>query len=119
MNEQKKASGKNLVGATIIALILAAVILVVAVLPAEYGIDPLGIGGALGLTKLNAEGGETAPLDLKALAEAKPTPIGNRLLSTPPVLTDWNRDQTRIYKVDDRKFELPVGGQVEFKYQIR
>jgi hypothetical protein len=119
MNEQRAASGKNLVGATIIALILAAVILVVAVLPAEYGIDPLGIGGALGLTKLNAEGGETAPLDLKALAEAKPTPIGNRLLSTPPVLTDWNRDQTRIYKVDDRKFELPVGGQVEFKYQIR
>ena len=119
MNEQNVSSGKNLVGATILALVLAGVILVVAVLPAEYGIDPLGIGGALGLTKLNAEGTEAAPLDLKALADAKPTPIGNRQLSTPPVLTDWNRDQPRPYKVDSRKFELPVGGQIEFKYQIR
>jgi hypothetical protein len=119
MNQQSPSSGKNLIGATIFALLLAGVILVIAVLPAEYGIDPLGIGGALGLTQMNAAGGDAAPLDLKALAEAKPTPIGNKQLSTPPVLADWNRDQTSRYKVDTRKFELPVGGQIEFKYQIR
>jgi hypothetical protein len=119
MNQQNPSSGKNLVGATIFALLLAGVILVVAVLPAEYGIDPIGIGGLLGLTQMSAEGGNAAPTDLKALAEAKPTPIGNKQLSTPPVLTDWNRDQTGRYKVDIRKFELPAGGQIEFKYQIR
>ena len=120
MNERKGNSGKNLVGATIIALVVAAVILVVAVLPAEYGIDPLGVGAALGLKQMSEEaGGEAAPTDLKALAEAKPTPIGDRKLATPPVLTDWNRDSSNRYKVDSRKFELPVGGQIEFKYQIR
>ena len=36
------------------ALAVAAVVLLVAVLPAEYGIDPTGIGRALGLTELNA-----------------------------------------------------------------
>jgi hypothetical protein len=120
MKEQAGPSVGKLIRATVFALILAAVVLVVAVLPAEYGIDPLGTGKLLGLTKLAEESGATrAPMDLKALAEAKPTPIGNKQLSTPPVLTDWNRDQTRSYKVDSRKFELPVGGQIEFKYQIR
>jgi hypothetical protein len=119
MKEQTGPSVGKLIRATVIALVLAAVVLVVAVLPAEYGIDPLGAGKLLGLTKLAEEGGAGAPLDLKVLAEAKPTPIGNKQLATPPVLTDWNRDQTRTYKVDTRKFTLPVGGQVEFKYQIR
>ncbi len=77
---------KKLAVATVFAVVVAAVILVVAVLPAEYGIDPLGIGGALGLTQLAEEGGAAAPQDLKALAEAKPTPIGNKQLATPPVL---------------------------------
>ena len=34
--------------ATVIALMVASIILVVAVLPAEYGIDPLHTGKALG-----------------------------------------------------------------------
>jgi hypothetical protein len=120
MKQQTGPSVGKLIRATLFALILAAVVLVVAVLPAEYGIDPLGTGRLLGLTQLAEQSGATAtPLDLKELAEAKPTPIGNKQLATPPVLTDWNRDQTRTYKVDSRKFELPAGGQVEFKYQIR
>src|SRR6185503_18083296 len=45
--------------ATALAAIVAAIILVVAVLPAEYGIDPLGTGKALGLTALS--GGSGAP----------------------------------------------------------
>ena len=47
--------------ATAVALAVAAAILVVAVLPAEYGIDPLGAGKALGLTKLNAKEPGVAP----------------------------------------------------------
>src|SRR4051812_47444272 len=35
------------------ALLVAGLILVIAVLPAEYGVDPLGIGAKLGLTALN------------------------------------------------------------------
>jgi len=38
--------------ATAIALLVAAVLLITAVLPAEYGIDPLGTGQALHLTDL-------------------------------------------------------------------
>jgi len=42
-----------------IAAAIAAVVLVVAVLPAEYGIDPTGVGEALGLTELKAPASRT------------------------------------------------------------
>ena len=45
-----------LVKATGIALAVALVILFTAVLPAEYGIDPLKTGKALGLTQLAQAG---------------------------------------------------------------
>jgi hypothetical protein len=45
-------SMRTLAITTAIALGLAAVILVTTVLPAEYGIDPLGTGEALGLTAI-------------------------------------------------------------------
>jgi hypothetical protein len=118
MSEFKSPSLKKLASATIVALVLAGIISVVAVLPAEYGIDPLGAGKALGLTDLAAAEAEPV-LDLKALAEAPPKPIGNKQLETAPVLTGWNRDQKGRYKVDSRKFELEPGGKMEFKYQLR
>ncbi len=45
-------SGRRLLTATAIAFLVAAVVLVAAVLPAEYGIDLLGTGRLLGLTAL-------------------------------------------------------------------
>jgi hypothetical protein len=48
-------SSANLLKATGIAVAVAAVLLVTTVLPAEYGIDPIGIGQRLGLTSLSVE----------------------------------------------------------------
>lgn len=42
----------NLFRSTLIALAVAGAILVVAVLPAEYGVDPTGLGRTLGLTQM-------------------------------------------------------------------
>lgn len=42
----------RLIKSTVIAIVLAAIILVTGVLPAEYGIDPTGIGKLLGLAKM-------------------------------------------------------------------
>lgn len=46
-------SNATLVKATSISVVVAGLLLVVAVLPAEYGVDPTGIGKALGLTTLS------------------------------------------------------------------
>ena len=52
---------KTLVVALTVAVSLAAVVFVTFVLPAEYNIDPTGIGGALGLTVLSSPAAELAP----------------------------------------------------------
>lgn len=52
MNEVPAATPRRIVGATLGALGAAAVALVVFVLPAEYGLDPLGTGAAMGLLAL-------------------------------------------------------------------
>lgn len=45
-------SAKKLVKSTIIAAVSAAVVLVTVVMPAEYNIDPTGVGKVLGLTTM-------------------------------------------------------------------
>ena len=51
---------RAIVTATIVALVVAVILLVTAVLPAEYGIDPLGTGKALRLMDLaKADAGKT------------------------------------------------------------
>jgi hypothetical protein len=45
-------SSRQLLRSTIIAIIVAAVLLVTVVLPSEYGIDPTRIGRVLGLTQM-------------------------------------------------------------------
>lgn len=62
-------SSKQLLRSTAIAIVAAAGILVAVVLPAEYGIDPTGIGRPLGLTEM----GELK-MQLAAEAEADRAP---------------------------------------------
>ncbi len=87
----------TLAKATAVALVVAAIILVTIVLPAEYGIDPLGAGAATGLISLS----QTQPPPIVA-SESGPV-----------------RPQPADYKVDTRQFSLePYGGYVEYKYQL-
>ena len=52
-------SGRRIALSVALAAVVAAVVLVVAVLPAEYGIDPTGLGRVLGLDALNAPASRT------------------------------------------------------------
>ena len=56
-------SGKRLALSFLVAAVVAAVVLVGAVLPAEYGIDPTGVGRMLGLNELRAPA--TRTLEIK------------------------------------------------------
>lgn len=50
---ESKQKSRSLVKATIISLVVATVALVFFILPAEYNIDPTGVGVKLGLTVFN------------------------------------------------------------------
>src|SRR5579862_8135535 len=89
--------------ATGIALLVALLLLFTAVLPAEYGYDPLKTGKALGLTGI-------AQTEVKAKGAA-PTPA--------PGQTGVYTSQPRIYKVDSEDFQLRPGDGVEMKYLMQ
>lgn len=107
MNENLKApmaeapSKSSLVKATGIALLVALLLLFVAVLPAEYGFDPLKTGAALGLTGIAKAGQAPAPA-------AKPVPVQSGVFTSQP----------RLYKVDAEDFQLRPGEGVEMKYHM-
>lgn len=66
-------SKKELLRGSVLAALVAGVVLVGAVLPAEYGIDPTGVGRALGLTALhNPAAAAQAPA---AISGALPTTV--------------------------------------------
>ena len=77
-------SSKQLLISTFIAIIVASVLLVTVVLPAEYGIDPTRVGRILGLTEMGeikmnlateakkAEAAEAAQLNSQTKEEAEP-----------------------------------------------
>lgn len=71
----------KLIKSTILAVFVAAAVLVTVVLPAEYGIDPTGIGDAIGLLKMGeikVSLAQEAASDKQATPE-KESPSGNKL----------------------------------------
>ena len=89
--------GRRLAIATAGAALVAAIVLVVAVLPAEYGIDLLGTGKGLGLLDLYKGGAEPAAPAAPPDAAAKPM---------------------TMFKVDSVVFALGRLQGFEYKYRI-
>lgn len=91
-----KPSPSALAKATGGAAVAAIAILTFFVLPAEYGIDPTGVGTALGITGMVAgEGSEAAP----ATAQAPTTTAGDQPMPTKDAIskaTPWRQDEMTI-----------------------
>lgn len=102
----------QLIKATGIALVAAAAILITTVLPAEHGIDPTGIGKALGLTALhNSEGAETKGNANGIVAAAVAAPV----VSAPVTIASR---QATPYRADTRQITLQPGEGLEFKTRL-
>ena len=106
MQQMQAPSKKAIVKATIIALVAALVILFTAVLPAEYGIDPLKTGKALHLTDLAKA----------SAAKPEPQPAGARPTAAPMGIY---AAQPASYKVDSEDLSLMPGEGVEIKYHMQ
>ncbi len=53
LNGEGLPSNKSLIKATFVAFITGCILLVTIILPAEYGVDPTGLGHKLGLTQMS------------------------------------------------------------------
>lgn len=107
-------SGKKLLIGSLAAIAVAAVALVVFVLPAEYGIDPTGAGRALGLMKL-AE----PQMNEEQLRGARRT--GVLTLSDQPLQRDQWDDEWQVvlgpYEGIELKYTLDEGGAMDFEWE--
>ncbi|HYR41501.1 MAG TPA: hypothetical protein VER98_00625 [Terriglobia bacterium] len=118
-------SKKRIAKATAVALVIAAVLLVTAVLPAEYGIDPLGTGKLLRLTDL-AKADAKVPEKLAATTvktDEPPATIVPVLEPSSdggaPAVKGTFIGQTRQYKIDSREIKLAPGKGMEIKYNMK
>lgn len=113
-------SGKRIALSVLVAAAVAAVVLLTAVLPAEYGIDPTGVGRLLGLTELKAPtrtievkdvlGGNETVREVEIPAFNEPVPLPN-----PAVHQSEDRPiQTRTIELT-----LGPGQETEIKTVLR
>jgi hypothetical protein len=91
---------------TAIALLVASVLLVTTVLPAEYGIDPVGTGRWLGLTAISSP--PVAAIELSRTAGAALKPVQEGRVASYPASYRYD-----VYEVTLEPFEF-----VEYKYQL-
>lgn len=129
-------SGKKLLIGSLAALGVAAVALVVFVLPAEYGIDPTGAGKALGLTELaggdkeeniylkrgQARTNVLFPLDAAARpdeATLGATLAARNIAERPgaPLRTDRFEITLQPYESVELKYDLAEGAPVIFAWK--
>jgi len=97
-------SKRALAKATGIALLVALVLLFTAVLPAEYGFDPLRTGAALGLT---------------GISQSEPAPVKGATPTPAPGQTGVYTPQKNIFKVYSEEFQLRPDDSMEMKFHMQ
>ena len=117
---QSAPSQGNLLKGALLALVAAAVVTVLFVLPAEFGVDPTGIGAKLGLLDL-ADTAESAENDGASggstIVEGTWPGIPEEFdFYEPEILGDpYSRTQAAKFRSDTITIELDVGEQTEYK----
>lgn len=130
-NLEELPSSSQLLKSTILALVAAVVILVTVIMPAEYAIDPTGVGRIIGLTKMGEikkELEEEAAKDqLKHGTSAQSSSLPDRILrlfissAHAQSAEGWKDETTFTLKPGDThelKLTMKKGDAVEYKMTV-
>ena len=126
-NRAELPTSRPLVRSTVIAIVTAGVLLATVVLPAEYGIDPTGIGNALGLKKMGeiktTLAREAAGETPGGVAPAAVAPSTTAAIATPPAKTEATASPSPTPepagKTDEVTVSLKPGQAAEVKLNMR
>jgi hypothetical protein len=130
--EAQPPSARRLIKSIVIALIGAALVLVLVVLPAEYGIDPTGAGGKLGLTALAGSGtrniqiedvigGNEKYREVAVPDVGKPTPLPNPAVHQDEAAPPQTRTLTITLQQDqetEMKLKLTKSKAVVYQWKV-
>jgi hypothetical protein len=117
--ESQPPSARRLLASVAIAIAGAALVLVLIVLPAEYGIDPTGAGQALGLTKMTSGtrtieivdviGGNESIREVEVPDSGDPVPLPNPAVS---------QDESHAPRAQTLQVKLEPEQKTEIKLQL-
>ncbi|MBQ0755588.1 MAG: hypothetical protein KBT66_07270 [Amphritea sp.] len=110
LNHDELPSASSLIKATVLAAALGLLILITFILPAEYGIDPTGLGDKMGMTLLNAE-----PV-VEAQNNAQPSSLINASLDV-PIPPVWISSSP--YRSDEMSLTLQPDKGAEIKARMK
>lgn len=110
-------SASRLFKAVLVAIAIAALVLVIVVLPAEYAIDPTGIGSKLGLTQMRQAGGTAIEIKdtlggNENVGKVQVADVGEPLPLPNPAVFQGAKVAPKSETVT---ITLPVGGETEVK----
>ncbi len=126
-------SSRQLLRSTLLAAIAAAVLLITVVLPAEYGIDPTGVGRTLRLTEMGeikqqlaaeAESDAAPPPVAQASSNAAPTAIPQAAAPAVEAATTapW-RDEMSVTLTPGEgaeiKLRMQAGDKADFRWVVQ
>ena len=114
----------KIIKATLLSLLIGAVILVVAVLPAEYGIDPTGAGKVLGFSRLYVPHDQESTTELTETSTSS-NPIikledagsAAHVIQPDEANNPAPLEQLSV-REDDIEVVVPAGKGIEFKVHI-
>lgn len=115
-------SSRRLIQSTAIAFTVAGALLATTVLPAEYGIDPTGIGSVLGLTQMGqikASRSAEAAADAKAAAAPSVATPAAPVLAPAPAASAVQGARAPSGKSDEMTITLRPGQGAEIKLDMR
>ncbi|MBX3630628.1 MAG: transmembrane anchor protein [Nitrosomonas sp.] len=124
---QEIPSTSNLIKSTIVAIIIAGILLVTVVMPAEYGIDPTGIGEATGLKKMGEikvslakEAAADRTKDMAADTQAEPVKP-EVVVPVPEPMQSTSNHEMQVTLAPDEGTEIKVtmtkGNKVRYSWQ--
>jgi len=108
-DDHQLLSTTSLVRGTLAAAVLAGVALVTLILPAEYEIDPLGTGKALGLTQIAAAADEAPAAEAEQASDAA---------QAFPVREDTVEIEIAPGKGLEYKLHMMPGGKVQHEWSV-
>ena len=122
-------SGKQLLRSTLIAAIVAAVLLVTVVLPAEYGLDPTRVGRLLGLTQMGEikmslarEAAQDRADTAKTPPAAETKPVADKPPKQAPTSAASREDEMTVTlkpgEGAEVKLEMSKGAKVDYEWTV-
>lgn len=119
-NRAELPSSRQLLRSTIIAIIVAAVLLVTVVLPSEYGIDPTRIGRVFGLTQMGEIKMSLAREAEQDRANTTTAPAQQSAVTSPqlPAQQTQNTANPAAPRTDEMSVTLKPGEGAEVKVEM-